>query len=509
MMTRLIVLMVLAVSLVVVASPTPQPSLARQSDGVALAFHACPQELLDAPNFPDDRQVDCATLTVPENRSNPDTNLIELAVFIVRARFQDPRPDPLVYLTGGPGGTTSNIVGYFDYAFGWLGMDRDVILMDQRGTGRSEPSLACPAYGVANFEAYVGGYSLEEGAQHAADALLACHADFVAQGIDMNAYTSAENAADFEDLRLALGIEQWNLYGISYGTRLALTIMRDFPDGVRSAVIDSVVPVDGDLYLDTPTNGASALDRFFDLCASDAECSSTYPDLEDKFYTVVDRLNTEPLEVEVRRPSDGKYYPAVLNGDTLVGVMFFNMYSTNAIRSLPYMIQQAYDGFIGLLRQDFLPAYFAWDGIATGMHYSVNCNEEIIFNTFDEIAAASDALDPRLQFFYDVDNYITWDICEGWGVATPNPIEDQPVVSEVPTLILVGELDPITPPVWGQLAAQTLPNSTYVEIPNAGHGVTFAFDCPKDLMRWFLDDPTVPLETSCLREIQAPTFVLD
>lgn len=495
--------MVLAALLI----PAPTPHIAAQSPTSSYTVTDCPEDM----NYPANREVECGTLTVPENRSDPNSNTIELAVFIVRARQADTVSDPLVYLAGGPGGSTSNSVNFFEFAYGPYALQRDVILMDQRGTGLSEPRLDCNGYGQANFQAYTGGFSLEEGAQLAADALLECYDFYINQGIDMSAYTSEENAADFEDLRVALGIEQWNLYGISYGTRLALTIMRDHPEGVRSAVIDSVVPPSARLYIETPLNGAAALERLFELCAEDFVCNQAYPNLREQFYTVVDRLNAEPKEVEVRRPRDGRFYTAVLNGDTLVGAMFFNMYSTGAIQRLPYVINTLYQDIdlIGTLRQDFLPAYFAWDGIATAMHYSVNCYEEIAFDSFTEIEAAADTLDPRLQFFYDMDNYITYYICEDWERPTPDPIEIAPVVSDIPTLILTGELDPITPPRWGEQAAETLPNSTVIMVPNAGHGVTFAFDCPRDLMRRFIDDPTARLDTSCLREIAAPTFYVD
>lgn len=494
----------LAIALVGRTAPATLPTYA-QSDRVTLTYHEC----IDGPRYPLDRQVDCATLAVPENRDRPDSRLIELEVMIVRARQTPAQPDPLVYLSGGPGGSTTGLISSFEYIFGTFALARDVILMDQRGTGLSRPSLACPDYSLANFEAYVGGYSLEDGAQHAADAIIACYNDYAAQGVDMNAYTSAENAADFEDLRRALNIEQWNLYGISYGTRLALTIMRDYPDGIRSVIIDSVLPPNAELYIETPINGATALEGLFELCAADRACNTAYPDLRNTFYTLVDTYNANPETVEVRRPADGKYYNAILNGDTLIGATFWNMYSTRSIENLPYVIQMAADGFIGPLRQDYLPAYFAWESIATGMHYSVNCNEEIAFDTLTEIEAASDSLDARLQFFYDVDNYITYYICQEWNAGPPDPIEAAPVVSDIPTLILTGALDPITPPRWGALTAETLSNAHVFTVPNAGHGVTFAFECPRDFMRWFLTDPLAQLDTSCLQEIAAPTFYID
>ncbi len=452
-------------------------------------------------------EVECGYLTVLEDRSEPDGRTIRLFTTIFKAHNPDPEPDPLIYLEGGPGAGASRLAPYFSYLFDPFVADRDVILFDQRGTGFSEPSLQCEPYGLANMQASTNGMALEDAVEYASDALLECYQDYVGQGIDVNDYNSATSAADLNDLRAALGYEQWNLYGISYGTRLALTTIRDYPDGVRSIVIDSVVPVQGDLYLETPANGAGAFDRLFELCAADAACNEAYPNLESVFYETLDELNQNPVDLAVQRPLDGQTYTAKVNGDVMVGALFFSLYSTYEIPALPYIIYSAHSGDYFPLQQ-LLERFFTWDDIATVMHYAVNCNEEIVFNTGAEVAAATTGLDPRLQFFFDFDGLVTVEICEEWQTGTPNLIEREPVVSAVPSLVLSGELDPITPPRWGELAASTLENSFYVMIPGAGHGVTFSNACALEMMYSFINDPTTAPDAACLAGLTGPQFTI-
>lgn len=486
-------------------SPSRRPAHA-QDYQAQFEFHECPDDI----EYPPNRTIDCGTLLVPENRADPDGNQVRLPVWIFRHRFGGGTPDPIVYLAGGPGGSASGLIPSFDFLMGPLNIYRDVIIFDQRGTGRAEPSLHCRPFGLAAYEAYAQPFELEEGANHAADALIDCYEDYRAQGIDVNQYTSRTNAADINDLRLALELEQINLFGISYGTRLALTVVRDFPEALRSVVIDSVDPPRVRLYPETPANGAAAIDGLFRLCAADPACDAAYPDLEAKFYEVVERLNAEPQLLEVRRPRDGEYYDAYLDGDLFVGAIFWNLYSTTAITYLPEVIDEAWRGFYGPLRQNLLPGYFVWDGnLATVMHYAVNCNEEIIFDSLEDLDRAGDSLDPRLQGFFDVDNYMTYAICQRWEANEPDPRENDPVFSQIPTLILTGELDPITPPRWGELAAETLENAYVFMVAGAGHAVTFAHECPMDMARRFFEDPTVPPDDYCLAQISGPRFYID
>jgi len=200
-----------------------------QEDSPAIEWTPCWMELPDG--FVEGEDIECGYLLVPENRAKPgNTPTIELAFAIVYAPTEDVQPDPIIYLAGGPGGNAvADVESWLEIPY--LG-DRDLILLDQRGTGYSLPSLNCP-------EVEAGEEEVEAGEDNGTEA---CRDRLIDEGVDLQAYNSAENAADVADLRVALEYDEWNLYGISYGTRLALTVMRDHPEGVRSVIIDSVYP---------------------------------------------------------------------------------------------------------------------------------------------------------------------------------------------------------------------------------------------------------------------------
>lgn len=453
-------------------------------------------------------EFECGYLYVYENREKaPDTNIIKLPVYTFPSRLNKTHDDPLVFLTGGPGQSTSRFVRLVDYVVGAYNIDRDVIMFDQRGTGLAEPALLCPEYGLANFEAYATGLSLEVGAVHAAEALIDCVNRYKAQGIDVNAYRNVDNAADLAELRVAMGIDEWNLYGVSYGTRLALTAMREFPEGIRSVVLDSIAPPQMEFFPTTPTSIAQSLNRLFELCQEDVQCNGAYPNLERIFYELIDRLDANPRRTSISRELDRQRYDVLVDGSVLVTMMFNNLYSSTALAQLPYVIYSAYAGDYGPL-DNFLGGLFLWDDFATVMHYAINCHDELAFNTFEEIATAADAFDPRLAKGLDLDNYITWEICQRWETDPIYPAENEAVVSDIPTLILVGELDPVTPPRFAEAAIETLPNSYYFQIPGAGHSVTSAFSCAADIMRRFLNDPTIEPEHACLLELTRPRFLI-
>jgi Predicted hydrolases or acyltransferases (alpha/beta hydrolase superfamily) len=270
--------------------------------------------------IPEGRNVECGYLTVPEDRSQSDGSTIRLYVAIFRSPNENPAPDPVIYLAGGPGGNALEGIAYsFNDNFAPFLADRDVIVFDQRGTGYSEPSLAAPELINLTYETLDQDLTPKEYNELSLEALSDCHDRLVAEGINLGAYNSAENAADLNDLRIALGYEEWNLFGVSYGTRLALTAMRDYPEGIRSVILDSSCPLEVDLYYEGPTNANRAFRVFFDECASDLACSEAYPDLESVFYGVVDQLNSSPVIFPVTHPLSGETYDMLVDGDGLIG----------------------------------------------------------------------------------------------------------------------------------------------------------------------------------------------
>lgn len=445
------------------------------------------------------QNVDCGYVHVPEDRNNPDSPTIALAFLVMYAPGDVVQPDPVVYLSGGPGG---NAVADLE---GWLDIpyleDRNLILFDQRGTGYSEPSLNCP--------------EIDNGDD---DATQACRDRLISEGVNLQAYNSAENAADVADLRVALGYDEWNLYGISYGTRLALTVMRDYPEGIRSVIIDSVYPPEVDAYAEYGQNTVEVFDAFFAGCASDPQCNEAYPDLGLVFGDLVDQLNAEPAEYEGLDQETGERVDSSLSGDDLINRIFQIMYSSESIPFIPLVISQIAEG--NYLALDDLESGGAMNAIrlrqdeegdisdSEGMNFSVECQEELAFSD-EEVDVANVPAEPAWLYNNSVD-FIRGSFadCQIWDVAPADPIEAEPVESDIPTLVAAGEFDPITPPKWAESAASYLPNSFYFLFPGGGHGVIDMHDCSQGIMQEFLDDPTVEPDGSCIDEVGAPEWAL-
>lgn len=445
--------------------------------------------------------VTCGYLTVPEDRSQPDSRNIQLAVAIVSARGPAPRPDPLVYLSGGPGSSALVNATRFATGWSWLLTNRDFVVFDQRGTGFSRPALDCPELGHLASDLLGREVTRAEKVRAEVDTALSCRNRLVSEGVNVAGYTSAASAADLEDLRVALGYEQWNLFGISYGTRLALTTMRDYPGGIRSVVLDSVYPVQANLFTEMPANLKRSLQTLFDHCAANPACNQSYPNLEQVFYEVVDQLNAQPVTVWPRSPSTGQAIKVRVDGTELISLMFRLFYDTRSLALLPQMIYDIHRGSHDLLTSLEQRRLGRSSGrFSHGTYFSVECGEEIVFATREEVDATRTAY-PRLQPFFEGIPENTPEIfrlCEGWGMRYPPSIENAPVVSDIPTLILAGEYDPITPPAWGRLAAETLSRSYVYEFPNTGHAVIGRGACPQQIIRSFLDGPAQPPDTSCV-----------
>jgi pimeloyl-ACP methyl ester carboxylesterase len=447
-------------------------------------------EEADCPVDPiDSSRVTCGYLIVPENRDDPNSPTIELPIAILASSSANPAPDPILFLQGGPGGS-----GLEDIE-GWLESpyleERDIILFDQRGTGLAYPTLDCPE--VDEYDSNL-------------DAMQACHDRLQDEGVDTSQYNSAANAADVADMRLALGIEEWNLLGVSYGTRLAMTVMRDYPAGIRSVILDSPYPPNVQAYSEQAINALLAIDTLFAGCRADAECDDAFPDLEAIFYELVADLNDNPVELE------GELY----DGATLVNGIFSALYDVTAIPWLPVVIYEAYEGNYDPLLEFTGEGYgrfqFQNDEIDTsdseGMFYSVECHEEIPFNDYDTAVASIDDYpeSARIGLLADIDELFA--ICDFWNAGQPANIENNPVRSSIPTLILVGEYDPVTPPPWAQAAAAQLSQVFTYVFPGVGHAVLDSGDCAQNLIIDFLDNPTREPNAACVDDMEGPLFEL-
>jgi pimeloyl-ACP methyl ester carboxylesterase len=455
-------------------------------------------------SIPQDTDPECGYLMVPENRFRPGSASIRLHVAIFHSSSPNPAPDPVVHLAGGPGGSSLNVAGYlFQQGLVQILKKHDFILFDQRGTGFSQPRLDCPEREALAPTLLEGHLPPSDGIPAILDAFQRCHDRLVSDGIDLSAYNSAESAADVNDLRLALGYEKLDLYGVSYGTRLALTILRDHPEAVRSVVLDSTYPPQVNLYTALAPNADRAFNVLFEHCAADNACNTAYPNLKQVFFDLVDRLNETPINVTLNVNSAERMVR--LDGGLMVDVLFTGLYNAYVAAYMPKMIYAIQGGNFALLRQR-LELYFDTSS-ALGMQTSVQCSEEIPFSQPEDAYSAARGVQPQIAAYYSESVQPLYSVCQVWGLPPPDPRENQAVASNIPTLVQAGEYDPITPPEWGRLAAATLSQSYFFEYPGNGHWVTRSSECALRMALAFWDDPHSPPDASCIQEMRGLKFV--
>ncbi len=447
--------------------------------------------------------VECGYLTVPEQHARPTGPTIRLAVAIIRSNAPNPPPDPLVMLQGGPGGSTIDTYTQLLLLGSGLPTDRDIILFDQRGTLYSEPALTCPEFLDLTIETLDQILTFEEELQLSKAAARDCSDRLMAEGVNLSAFDTVENAADIEALRQALGYEQINLYGVSYGTNLALIAMRNHPQGIRSVILDAVVPPQVNFQLEAPRSQDRAFTVLFETCAADRACNAAYPNLEQVFYATVERLNEAPARIRMTDSETGTSYDALLDGDSLESGLFLMLYATEILPVLPKMIYDASNGTYNALAR-ILSILIFDRTLSHGMYYSVECAQRAEF-TLDDLALED--IRPSIAESGERSAQSILETCDLWNVEPLSPAVNEPVVSDIPTLVLSGEFDPITPPEFGDIAAETLTRSYVYTFPNVGHGAALTGDCVNQIIVDFLDNPTVEPDASCLADLSPPNFI--
>lgn len=443
---------------------------------------------------PNEKHVECGYLVAAENRITKTGKTIRLPVVILKTDSPNPKPDPVLKTLGGPGGSSLKIIGGRN-ASPWL-KDRDYIVFEQRGTRYAQPALACPEVDEANIASAKS--RLDRRAAKAAEIAAAkkCFERLTASGIDLNAYNSAESAADIEDLRRVLKLDKLNLYGVSYSARLMLDVMRYYPTGIRSVVLESTLPPEVD-YDEVGVDGiVRTLDEMFRQCRADRDCAAAYPDLEKEFYEVVKRLNERPQTFATKGPGSAALFDISLDGDDFVNWIVDYLFSNEPAATVdaPYVIHEAFKGnlvyqFKRYAGDKLGSSFYSW-----GMRYSVWCSEEMPFERRSLIDAQSKKYTRLLGF----EIMALPDICRVWPVKRAKPIANHPVTSSIPTLVLAAEYDAYTAPDWGRQAAGRLKNSFFFEVPWAGHGPAFSVPCVSTMIADFFSDPTVSPRADCI-----------
>jgi pimeloyl-ACP methyl ester carboxylesterase len=456
-------------------------------------------------DLPRDRDLLCGHLTIPENRSKSNGRLIKLPAVIFEP--DRVRHEPIVYLTGGPG-QMAMIDNERDIDQWWSFIDnspwvrgRRLVVVEQRGVGRAEPSLDCSAHYTPSVWSEiipkvddVVDFDLEKKREVAA-----CRDALIKKGIDLSAYNTIENAADIHDLRAALGIEKWVIYGISYGTKLALQVLEDHPEDLIAVVLDSALPLDV-AYIDEDANSLDSALRTLDKdCSRHAGCSENFPDLLTMVGRIVRQLNVQPLLLRLEGDEDSARFMRV-SGDDFLELMFDQFYNRDAIEVLPQLIKDT-------SRQDYRLLVEMHGGnpngedrsdFADGMHLSIVCNDGV----------SASAPSPNFPLFdnWAADDIYTW-ACELWPSSKPATTRKSLEANRVPVLILSGEYDPATPSKWAKYVAGKTGSSQLVVFRGIGHGVVDTTPCGGDVVSDFLDKPKAPVTTSCLNEMESPHFL--
>jgi pimeloyl-ACP methyl ester carboxylesterase len=461
--------------------------------------------------FVDGQNIQCGFLIVRQDRANANSPTIKLAVAILKPSSTATASDPVIYLSGGPGESpltdfaplfTPDGVGYF---FG----NRDLIIFDSRGVGGySQPSLDCPELRTSVYGALGQNLTPDQYDALYRAAMQQCHARLIEAGINLSLFTTYTSAADVHDLIEALGYQQVNLYGGSYGTRLALEVMRDFPQHVRSVVLDSTLPPQVDLFTSVPASAMRSFDTLFNACAASATCNRSYPQLQSTFYALANTLNAHPLALhDVVDPFTNQSYTVLLNGWRFVELFFLSLYDTTMLPQLPADIYAARSDNTAPLTALYNAEMFTEDAISRGMWYSVECNDDAPFGTSQDVEMAEQTFAPPIRADDLFHLRTRLGICQFWNVKAAAATEKQPAVSAIPTLILEGEYDPITLPANGNLAARTLSHSDALLFPGTGHGVNFGPSaCPKDIVLAFLATPTQLPDSRCIASMSEPAF---
>lgn len=450
-----------------------------------------------------DENTTCGWLTVPAQHSNPAGATIQLGVVVLGANGDAPAADPLVMAQGGPGGSTIN-----SYAAlmqnSPLRRDRDIVLFDQRGTAHTRPALECEELNQLTLDTAEQNLSDDERERLTMQAAQVCRDRLTKAGADLSAFDSVENAADVNALREALGYDRINFYGVSYGTLLGQHLMRDFPQALRSVILDAVVPTEGSFVVESGQSENRALTQLFGACEADAKCNAAYPNLEQRYFEAVDRLNAQPARVMMQDLQSGKHYNTFLDGDGLQSLVFQSLYATDMLRFLPYVMAKAIAGDLRPIGN--IGSLFVFDrSLATGMYFSVMCAEDsgLLNEPLDDAGVRPEVARRNARGQRDFAQ-----LCNLWNVQSLPGAINEAVESDVPVLLLSGNFDPITPPANAERVAATLPHSFSFTFPNTGHGALNSEKCAEQIANAFLNDPSQRPDATCIDALKPPAFIV-
>ncbi|HEY7215155.1 MAG TPA: alpha/beta hydrolase [Thermoanaerobaculia bacterium] len=440
-----------------------------------------------------EEEVLCGRYEVYENRAARTGRKIGLNIVVLPAKTPDAAPDPLVFLAGGGVVPATQYAGFLSRAFPDLRRHRDVLLIDQRGSGGSN-GLECDlSTDPANAE-YRDEARFRE-------AVRRCRKELEKKA-DLHYYTTPLAMDDLDEVRGWLGYPRLDLYGVSYGTQAAMVFLRQHPEHVRSVVLQGVVPLDAPMWLEYPRNSQQALDQAFAACARQQGCHDAFPNLAQEFSALLKRLAEKPVKVKVGTPESREEVEVPIDAEILRVYVVSVLYSAERIHDLPLLIHLAHAGDYRPLARKLASRGERGSGIPKGVYLTIVCSEEM--PRFDPAALPAASAGTFLGGFRLGREILA---CKEWPRGWLPEGYRAPVHSDVPALVLTGALDHATPPRYGERLAQSLANARHVVLPNRGHNDIDP--CVSGMIQAFVAAGSLKdLDTSCLAKTEDLSFAL-
>lgn len=440
----------------------------------------------------------CGAYEVFENRAAKSGRRIKLKIVVFPATGREKAADPLFYIPGGPGSSATEDAPYVAPGYAKIRERRDLVFVDQRGTGGSNP-LNCVLFNPQDLQSYLGDYFPLEDVRKCREQL--------ELRADLRLYTTHIAMDDLDEVRAALGYGRINITGASYGTRAAQVYLKRHGEHVRAVILHGVSPTGQFMPRDFPQHTERALNGVVDECAADETCRAAFPDLRAEVKTVLERLLRGPVEVELKNAQTGESIPVKLSRDLAGEAIRYMLYQPDAASRIPLHIHSAARGDFAPLAKSAI--FYRRQIVATGsngMYLSVTCAEDLPW-----IKPGEGERNAAQTFLGDYRLRQQRAACALWPRGDIPKSYAEPTRSGVPALILTGQWDPVTPPVYGETAAKYLPNSLHLVVPHGGHGFggLDGLGCIQNLIADFVERGTTSgLDTSCVKNIRRKGFLL-
>lgn len=445
--------------------------------------------------------ADCGRLEQPLNFEDPNGEQISLFVAVIRSHAPNPSGDAVTIINGGPGASSTELYADLAGVFGGLLRDRDIVVIDQRGTGQSTP-LECPELEAVTSSNLAP--SLEQMRKELQGFTQQCLAALPA---DPRFFTTSAAVRDLEAVRKALGYSQLNLYGVSYGTRVAQHYARRYPAQTRALIIDGVLPPGLAMGPMVSSNAQQVLDNIFARCAKAPACQQAFPKLPADFKALAKQLRAAPVALRLNDPLTGVPVELELGYGHLATSIRLMAYAPETVSLIPVLIDQAanHNNFLPIATQALQIQEQLNASMSYGMHNAVVCTEDVPFLSESE-RLGSDVTETYLGA-EQVQSLVA--MCDVWPTGLLDDDLREPLSSEIPTLVLSGEQDPITPPRYGTQVAQGLSRSHHVIAPGQGHGVIARGCIPRLLMDFFEELDVTTLNSKCTERLGPEPFFVD